>query len=242
VDAETGKPVDYDQIVKGYEVGKGQYIEVTDEELEAIALESTRTIDIDQFVPKAEIDDLYNVRPYYIAPDGEVGIEAFAVIRDVIGAMDKVALGRVVLTSREHVIAVVPRDKGLMGTLLRYPYEVRDAADYFDEIPDVKLTKDVLDLAKHIVETKAGHFQPEKFDDRYENALKELLRKKQAGERIEAPKEREPARVVNLMDALRKSLDAEGSRPTADRRRPAGHDRRSASTKAKARPARRRAS
>jgi DNA end-binding protein Ku len=181
------------------------------------------------------------VRPYYIAPDGEVGIEAFAVIRDVIGAMDKVALGRVVLTSREHVIAIEPRDKGLMGTLLRYPYEVRDAADYFDEIPDVKLTKDVLDLAKHIVETKAGHFQPEKFEDRYENALKELLRKKQAGERIEAPKEREPARVVNLMDALRKSLDAEGSRPTADRRRPAV-DRRTASTKAKARTARRRAS
>jgi DNA end-binding protein Ku len=239
VDAETGEPVDYDQIVKGYEVAKGEYIEITEVELEAIALESTRTIDIDRFVPKSEIDDLYNVRPYYIAPDGDIGIEAFAVIRDVIGAMDKVALGRVVLTSREHVIAIEPRDKGLVGTLLRYPYEVRDAADYFDEIPDVKLTKDVLDLARHIVETKTGHFEPERFDDSYENALKELLRKKEAGERIEPAKERAAPSVVNLMDALRKSL---GGRPPADRRRPAPRDRRPAAAKAKARTARRRAS
>jgi len=167
--------VEYDDIVKGYEVGKDQYIEITDEELEAIALESTRTIDIDDFVPKEEIDDLYNVRPYYIAPEGKVGVDAFAVIRDVIGAMNKVALGRVVLTSREHIIAIEPRDKGLMGTLLRYPYEVRQPAEYFEDIPETKVTKDMLDLAKHIVQTKSGHFDPEKFEDQYENALKELL-------------------------------------------------------------------
>src|SRR2546429_5720501 len=155
--------VPYEQIVRGYEVGKCQYIEVTDEELEAIALESTRTIDIDEFVPKAEIDDLYNIRPYYITPEGKVGVDAFAVIRDVIEAMDRVALGRVVLTSREHIIALEPRGKGLVGTLLRYPYEVRGESDYFDDIPAGKVTKDMLDLAKHIVQTKSGPFKPEKF-------------------------------------------------------------------------------
>jgi DNA end-binding protein Ku len=126
VDEGTGDEVPYEKIIKGYEVGKGSYIEVSDEDLEAIALESTRTIDIDSFVPRKEIDQLYNIRPYYIAPEGKVGIDAFSVIRDVIEAVDKVALGRVVLTSREHVIALEARGKGLMGTLLRYPYEVRE--------------------------------------------------------------------------------------------------------------------
>jgi DNA end-binding protein Ku len=219
VDAETGEPVEYEDIVKGYEVGKGQYIEITDEELEAIALESTRTIDIDEFVPKEEIDDLFNVRPYYITPEGKVGTDAFAVIRDVIGAMDKVALGRVVLTSREHVIAIEPRDKGLMGTLLRYPYEVRQPAEYFQEIPETKITKDMLDLAKHIVQTKSGHFDPEKFEDHYEEALKELLAKKQAGEKITAAAERKPAKVVDLMDALRKSVEAERAASSAGPKR-----------------------
>jgi DNA end-binding protein Ku len=210
VDAETEKEVPYEKIVKGFEVGKGQYIEVTDEELEAISLESTRTIDIDEFVPKDEIDNLYNIRPYYIAPEGKVGVDAFAVIRDVIAATKKVAIGRVVLTSREHVIALEPRGKGLMGTLLRYPYEVRDESDYFDDIPSAHVTKDMLDLAKHIVQTKSGHFKPEKFEDQYENALKELLKKKQAGEEIRAEKPREPSKVINLMDALRRSVEGDG--------------------------------
>jgi DNA end-binding protein Ku len=210
VDEGTGDEVPREKIVSGYEVGKGQYIEVTDEELEAIALESTRTIDIDEFVPKAEIDQLYNIRPYYIAPEGKVGIDAFAVIRDAIEDMDKVALGRVVLTSREHIIALEPRGKGIMGTLLRYPYEVRNEDEYFDDIPAGKVTKDMLDLAKHIVQTKSGHFQPEKFEDHYEEALKELLAKKQAGQKITPVKEHRPTNVVNLMDALRKSVEAGG--------------------------------
>jgi DNA end-binding protein Ku len=184
VDEGTGDEVPREKIVSGYEVGKGQYIEVTGEELEAIALESTRTIDIDEFVPKAEIDQLYNIRPYYIAPEDKVGIDAFAVIRDAIEETNKVALGRVVLTSREHVIALEPRGKGIMGTLLRYPYEVRNEDEYFDDIPASKVTKDMLDLAKHIVQTKSGHFKPEKFEDHYEEALKELLAKKQAGQKI----------------------------------------------------------
>ena len=145
-----------EDIIKGYKVDTDSYLEITKDELENIALESTRTIDIDQFVPRTEIDDLYIVRPYYIVPDGKVGHDAYAVIRETIRAPGKVALARVVLTNREHVIAVEARDKGLMGMLLRYPYEVRDAAEYFDDIKDVKITKDMLDLAKHIVEPKAA--------------------------------------------------------------------------------------
>jgi DNA end-binding protein Ku len=238
VDAETGEPVEYEDIVKGYEVGKGEYIEITDEELEAIALESTRTIDIDQFVPRDEIDDLYNVRPYYIAPDGNVGQDAFAVIRDVIGAMEMVALGRVVLTSREHVMAIEPRDTGLVGTLLRYPYEVRQPAEFFEDIPATKVTKDMLDLAKHIVETKSGHFDPEKFEDQYENALKELLRKKQAGEKIAPAAQPQPAKVINLMDALRKSLETERGAATRAKPKAATSSRQRAPAKAAAKPKR----
>ena len=218
VDSETGEEVPSEQIIKGYEVAKGEYVEITDEELASIALESTKTIEIDEFVPRNEIDELYNIRPYYIAPDGKVGQDAFAVIRDAIEQMKMVALGRVVLTSREHVIALTPRGKGLMGTLLRYPYEVRDAAEYFDDIPNVKVGKDMMDLARHIVETKRGHFQPEKFDDHYEDALRELIAKKAKGEKIEVPKERPAGKVINLMDALRRSVQAEtqkGARPAA---------------------------
>src|SRR5262252_1932578 len=206
VDADTGEEVSNEDIIKGYQVDKDRYLEVTKDEFENIALESTRTIEIDEFVPRSEIDDLYLVRPYYIVPDGKVGHDAFAVIRETIRSLDKVALARVVLTNREHVIALEARDKGLVGMLLRYPYEVRDAAEYFDDIQDVKITKDMLDLAKHIVEKKSGHFEPERFEDHYETALTELLAKKQKGLPIEAVKRPAPGNVVNLMDALRQSL------------------------------------
>ena len=209
VDEETGEEVPAENIVKGYEIAKGQYVEISDDDLESIALESRKTIEIDEFVPKSEIDDLYHLRPYYIAPDGKVGQDAFVVIRNIIEKMNMVAIGRVVLTSREHVIALEPRGKGIMGTLLRYPYEVRDENDYFDEIQDVKLGKDMMDLARHIVETKSGHFEPKQFEDHYESALKDLIEKKSKGIKIEAPKEREPAKVINLMDALRRSAKAE---------------------------------
>jgi DNA end-binding protein Ku len=210
VDEDTGEEVRPDEIVKGYQVDKGRYVEINDEEIGAIALESTKTIEIDEFVPRAEIDDLYLIRPYYIAPDGKVGQDAFAVIRDVIRQMNMVAIGRVVLTSREHVIALEARGKGLMGTLLRYPYEVRDENEYFDDIQNLKLSKDMMDLAQHIVKTKTGHFEPDKFEDHYEAALKELVEKKMNGIKIEAPRERgEPTKVINLMDALRRSVRSE---------------------------------
>src|ERR1700684_3377550 len=174
VDAETGDEVQQSDIIKGYEVAKGEYIELNPEELEAVALDSKRSIDIDQFVPKSEIDELYMRDPYYIVPDGEVGQQAFAVIREAIRKEGMVALGKVVFTSREHIIALEARGKGLMGVTLRYPYEVRKEDEYFDTIEDEKIPKDMIDLAVHIVETKTGHFKPEAFKDDYEDALKDL--------------------------------------------------------------------
>ena len=212
VDEETGDEVEQADIIKGYEVEKDAYIELTKEELEAAAIESLRMIDIDQFVPEKEIDELYVGNPYYIVPDGEVGAQAFAVIREAIKQEGMVALGRVVFTSREHVIGLKPRGKGLMGVTLRYPYEVRKEEEYFDDIPDEKVTKDMLELARHIVESKAGHFHPEKFEDHYENALNDLLKKKQSGEKIVATKEKEPSKVINLMDALRRSAKGDTAR------------------------------
>jgi DNA end-binding protein Ku len=220
VDAETGDEVDNTDIVKGYEIAKGEYIEVEPDELEAVAIESKHVIDIDEFVPRNEIDELYLRDPYYIVPDGEVGQQAFAVIREAIRKEGMVALGKIVFTSREHIIALEARGKGLLGLTLRYPYEVRDEKDYFDTIEDEKIPKDMIDLAVHIVETKTGHFKPQQFKDEYEDALKDLLRRKQKGEKIERPKERAPSNVINLMDALRQSLKAGGSSARRSASRP----------------------
>jgi DNA end-binding protein Ku len=216
VDAESGEPVEKEDIGRGYEVGKGEYILVEDDELEKIKIESTHTIDIDSFVPRAEIDDRYMDSPYYIAPTDKVGQEAFAVIRDVIRDKKMVALGRVVISRREHVIMLEAFDSGLLGTTLRYAYEVRDAKAYFEEVPELKLPKEMKDLAAHIVDSKSAHFDPAKFEDHYETALVEMLRAKQAGRVIQAPKEEAtPARVVNLMDALRASIGAETKKKPA---------------------------
>src|ERR1700735_4764607 len=214
VDADTGEEVAAEDIMKGYKVDTDTYIEVSKDELEDIALESTRTIEIDEFVPKSDIDNRYLIRPYYLVPDGKVGHDAFAVIRETIRGMNKVAIGRVVLTNREHIIALEPLDKGLMGTLMRYPYEVRDPAEYFDEIQNVKVTKDMLDLARHIVDQKSGSFEPDKFEDQYETALVDLINQKRAGKPI-TPKERPRGEnVVDLMEALRKSVGGGGKEST----------------------------
>jgi DNA end-binding protein Ku len=205
IDAVTGESVDDEAIVRGYEISKGRYIEITDEELEAVAIGSAHTIDIDTFVPRKEIDELYWNIPYYVGPDGDIGRQAFAVIREAMGKEDVVALGRVVFTTREHVIAIEPRGKGLLGITLRYPYEIRAEADYFSGIPDVQVPNDMLDLAVHVIRSRKGHFEPEKFDDRYETALKQQRKK------IEKPKEHAPTEVINLMDALRRSAGEHGS-------------------------------
>ncbi len=223
VDSETGEVVPREDIARGYELGKDQYLIVEDQEIDAVQIESTRTIEIDQFVPRSEIDDRFIDSPYYLAPDGKVGQDAFAVIRDTIAKMNMVAIGRVVLTRREHVIALEPRGRGLLGLTLRYPYEIRDEQPYFEDIPELKLPKEMLDLATHIVQTKSGHFDPTQFEDRYENALVDLLKKKEAGEKIEPPREGPTPQVVNLMDALRASIDAEKKKapaPSVQARRP----------------------
>jgi DNA end-binding protein Ku len=242
VDAETDEVVPAEDIIKGYEVGKGKgYVEITDEDLEAIDIESTRTIDIDQFVPRDEIDDLYIDRPYYIVPDGKVGQQAFAVIREAIQKRGMVALGRVVLSTREHVIALEPRDRGIVGLLLHYPYEVREPQSYFDDIPKENTPKEMLDLASHIIETMIGHFQPKRFEDRYEDALRDLIKRKQAGEEITPAKVEKPNNKMNLMDALRASLQGRPSGSSA-RKRVAGKTRRAPAQGARSgRPGKRKA-
>ena len=209
VDSETGDPVESEDQIKGYEIGKRQYIQIEDEEIESVAIESTHTIDIESFVPRDEIDETYLDSPYYIAPDGKVAEEAFAVIRDAMREKNVVGIGRVVLYRRERIIMLEPRDKGLVAMTLRYPYEVRADDEVFDQIPDVKVDDDTLDLATHIIERKLTHFDPARFEDRYQNALLEIIKAKAANKpapKLDAPK---PSNVVNLMDALRKSIAAE---------------------------------
>jgi DNA end-binding protein Ku len=216
IDAETGDIVEAEQKARGYELHKGQYVEIEPEELDAVRIESNHTIEIDSFVPRQEIDRRYLNNPYYIAPDGKAALDAFAVIRDALKDQERVALARIVLTSREHVIAIEPLGKGLLGTTLRYPYELRDESDYFDDIKSPKITKDMVELAGHILKTKAAHFDPSKFKDEYEDALKALVRRKAAGKpvKIEAPEAR-PSNVISLMDALKQSLKKPGAKRPA---------------------------
>ena len=221
VDADTGEEVAHEDIVKGYKVDTETFVEVTKEELENVALESTRTIEIDEFVDRSEIDPRFMIGPYYLTPDGKVGHDAYAVIRETIREMNKIAIGRVVLTNREHIIALEPFDKGLMGTLLRYPYEVRDQAEYFDDIQDVKVTKDMLDFVRHIVQQKSGSFEPDKFEDQYETALVDLIDQKRAGKPITPTERPRGENVVDLMDALRKSIGGSSASTTQTQKEPA---------------------
>jgi len=222
VDAETGDVVTADQKGRGYELKKGEVVEIEPDELEAVQIESSHTIDIDSFVPRQEIDRRYLNHPYYIVPDGKAGTDAFAVIRDAMKDRDSVALARIVLTNREHVIAIEPLGKGLLGTTLRYPYELRDEAELFAEIRSPKITKDMVALAGHILDSKAGHFDPEKFKDDYEDALKALVKRKAAGKPLQ-PSEREkrPDNVISLIDALQQSLHGKAAtKRTAPARAP----------------------
>ncbi len=212
VDAETGDVVEGEDKARGYELKKGEYVEIDKDELEAVQIESNHTIDIDSFVPKEEIDERYLNHPYYIVPDGKAGLDAFAVIRDAMKNKDRVALARIVLTNREHVIALEPRGRGLLGITLRYPYEIRDEDEYFDGIKSPKISKDMIDLASHILDTKAAHFDPGKFKDEYETALKTLVKRKAAGKPVKTiVSEERPNNVINLMDALKQSLKGKAS-------------------------------
>ena len=178
VDEITREPVEGPDKGRGYEYSKNAYIPVDDDELDAIAIESNHTIEIDSFVPREQIDERYLDSPYYITPNDQVGQDAFAVIREAMRGKGTVALGRVVLAKRERVIMLQPWDKGLMGTTLRYPYEIRDAKEYFDDIPNVKVEPDMLKLAEHILQSKAADFDPAQFVDHYEEAVVDMLKKK----------------------------------------------------------------
>ena len=217
VDEETGKVVDKEDKARGYELSKGRYVEIEGEELEAVQLESTHTIDIDSFVPAEEIDERYRDRPYYLVPDGKVGADAFAVIRDAMKEKDRVGLARVVIAHREHMVALEPLGKGILATTLRYDYEMRDENQFFKDIATPRIAKDMLELAGHILDTKATHFHPGKFKDQYETALRKLLARKAAGKKIEAAAApAQPDYVIDLMDALRRSLG--GAKPRAGAR------------------------
>ena len=215
VDADTGEEVAQEDRVKGYKSGD-KYVLLEEDELDEVALESTHTIDIESFVPRDEVDEIYLDESYYLVPDDKVGEEAFAVIREAMRAEGLVGLARVVLYRRERLLMLQPRGEGIVGTLLRYKNEVRDEADYFDDIPDVKVPKDMLELAVHILETKKAKFDPSKFEDRYERALKKLIAAKQAGKEPPAAPAPEPSNVINLMDALRRSVEAERGGGTRD--------------------------
>jgi DNA end-binding protein Ku len=217
VDAETGDPVEPEDRVKGYQFEKGKYVLVEEEDLDNVALESTHTIEIEQFVPMAEVDRIFLDESFYLTPQDEMSQEAFAVIREAMRKDDLVGLARIVIYRREHLLLLAPRGKGLMATTLRYKTDVRSEKNYFDDIADIKVPPDMLKLAVQILESKKGHFDPSKFEDRYENALMALIRAKRSGKKPPVVSEERPSNVVNLMDALRRSAsDRRPSRSSRD--------------------------
>ena len=220
VDDQTGKPVATEDQAKGYEVAKGEYLMLEDDELKAVTIESNHTINIERFVPSADIDTLYLDTPYYLAPTDRVGEEAFAVIREAMRAEKVVGLARAVLFRRERVLKLEPSGKGIVATSLHFANEVHAAESYFSEIPDLDLPKEMLELAKHIIHKMAGAFEPDRFEDRYENALIELIRSKQKGMPVKAQTAHRHTNVINLMDALRRSVETEAAsaaKPSAPR-------------------------
>jgi DNA end-binding protein Ku len=207
VDEATGEPVEPEDRVKGYEVGKSDYVIVEDEELEAVQIESSHTIDIQRFVKIKDVDPLYLDEGYYLAPDDRVAVEPFSVIREAMRSTGTVGIAKVAMYRREKLLLLEPRGNGLLGKTIRYGYEVRGEDSYFADIPDVKIDPELLDLAEHIVGSKMGKFDPATFEDRYEDAIVEMIKAKRAGHKPKlAPAAAPPSNVVNLMDALRRSL------------------------------------
>ena len=214
MDEETEEPVEQADIIKGYQFEKNVYVHVEDEDLEDLQVESTHTIEIDKFVPRKQLDERYFDSPYYVVPNDKVGQDAFAVIRDAMKGKGVVGLGRVVLSKRERPIILEPFGKGMRGMTLRYPYEVRDEKDYFSEIPEMKIPSEMLKLAEHIVETKAADFDPSSFVDTYEEAVVEMLRKKQSGQALGKAVPKSAAKPVgNVIDLLKRSLELSKKQP-----------------------------
>ena len=229
-DPESG-PVDRADIVKGYEIEKGRYVVVTDEEIKAVKLETTRTLDIERFVDETEIDRLYWNDPYFLAPDGDMAVEAFTVIREAMKKAGKVALGRLVMHQRERLMALEPREKGILAYTIRNKREVREAEEIFAHIKAVKPPAAMVDIAARIIEQQEGPFDPSQFTDRYEDALRKLIKDKEKGHTVKAPDEPKEAEVIDLMEALKRSLGQGGG----ERRKTA--PKRASTAKAAAKPA-----
>ena len=221
-DPDTG-PVARSELVKGYEVSKGEYVILTDEEIKSVRLESTRTIDIERFVPEAEIDRIYWDNPYFLAPDGEMAQEAFGVIRAAMEKSGQIALGRVVISTRERILALEPRGKGILAYTIRSDAEVRKPDEIFDPIRDKAPDPEMIAIAERIIEQREGPFDPSQFVDRYEQALKKLIADKQKGRKLTPVAEPEEPKVIDLMAVLRASLDGKGkgAAKPAPKRKPA---------------------
>lgn len=213
IDEETEKPVEREAQVKGYEVGEGEYVLVEPEEIAETIPESDKTIRIEAFVPCDEVDTVYFDRPYYIAPSGAAGADSFAVIREGMRRQNVAALARAVLFRRVRTVLLRPQGPGLVASTLNFDHEVRSAADMFDDLPELKIEGEMLDLAKHIIDTKSGEFDPRDFDDRYDQALAELVKAKMEGRELKLPKPPKETKVVSLMDALRESAKASKKAP-----------------------------
>jgi DNA end-binding protein Ku len=235
-DPEKG-PVDRSDIVKGYEIEKGHYVVITDDEVANVRLPTTRTLDIERFVDEADIDRLYWNDPYFLVPDGDMALEAFTVIREAMGKSGKVALGRLVMHQRERLMALEPREKGILAYSIRSNREVKDPGELFDKIPTDKPNPQMVEIAAKIIDQLEGPFDPAMFTDRYEDALRALIREKEKGHKIAAVKEPKEAEVIDLMDALKRSLGQSGG----ERRKPAARGKAAAKTPAKKTAAKKRA-
>ena len=217
-DPDTG-PVERADLVKGYEISKNKYVVLSNDELAAVKLETTRTIDIERFVDEKEIDRLYWNDPYYLVPNEDSGVEAYTVIREALSEAGRVALGRVVMHTRERLVALEPRDKGIIAYTLRMSDEVISSKEAFADIPVSRPDKQMIEIARKIIEQREGDFEPGTFEDRYENALRDLIRRKQKGEKLVTAEPVEEDNVIDLMAALKKSLQAKGGKLPAKRAR-----------------------
>jgi DNA end-binding protein Ku len=213
IDSKTGEIVDRDEIVKGYEYDRGRYVTVTDDELKALQIESSKIIDLDRFVDRDEVDPVYLDTPYYVYPDGELAAETFRVISEAMTQKNKVGTGRVTISSRERLVLVEPRDGGLLMSTIRSADEVRPAE--FGPASKGEIDADMVAIAESIIERRSGAFDPTSFRDRYQDALRELVAEKTKGQ-VVAPREvSEPPKVINLMEALKRSLAQEEKEPAA---------------------------
>jgi DNA end-binding protein Ku len=217
-DPDTG-PVERTDLVKGYEISKNNYVVLENDELQAVKLETTRTIEIERFVDEKDIDRLYWNDPYYLVPNDKAGVEAYTVIREALSQTGRIALGRVVMHTRERLVALEPRDKGIVVYTLRMGDEVIQPAEAFEDIPAARPNKEMIDIARKIIEQKEGSFEPSRFEDRYEEALRDLIRRKQKGEKLVTAEPVDDDNVIDLMAALRKSLKAKGTAAPAKKRK-----------------------